>query len=470
MKVGSLATMVLMTNEVQSFTLGWSSKPRPMTTLGMGLQSYQDQLNSYVNGDTSVQDEADSHAFTVYPKEETFTVYPNEERSSPVVNGAAPYSPPVQQVQQMEPANLDGQLEETGKNPLAVGGIVFLGLPLWLLTTQLFFGGGSSSINPQSAQPPSAAAPPTQIVVSPKGLSNEMRLPASVMTPAMQSSAASPAGVVVLSQPITKAEVRGLFNLWNNALSTLDPDTVAQRYAKDGVLLPTLSDRPRNDYEGIKDYFVGFLKKKPVGKILEGEIFVGNNWAQDAGIYEFTFEDGSAVKARYSFIYVYEGGKWMISHHHSSLMPEETVRVTKITRDEVRRLFDLWNNALATGDPQKVADRYTEDAVLLPTVSNEVRYTNARVADYFIGFLKKKPTGEILEGNIKIGPNWAQDAGIYEFTFMDGSKIKGRYSFVYTFDKGEWKIANHHSSIMPEGAVAALKKVAAIERAALEPY
>jgi len=286
--------------------------------------------------------------------------------------------------------------------------------------------------------------------------------------PNTTNSDAKPAGIVVLSQPITKAEVRGLFNLWNDALKTLSPDIVAQRYSKEGVLLPTLSDRPRNDYEAIKDYFVHFLEKKPDGKILEGEIYVGNNWAQDAGIYEFTFEDGSKVKARYSFVYVYEGGKWMISHHHSSLMPEEVTRVQKITKDEVRALFGLWNDALATGDPQKVADRYTTDAVLLPTVSNEVRYTNDRVADYFVGFLRKKPTGEILEGNIKIGPNWAQDAGIYEFTFQDGSKIKGRYSFVYTYDKGEWKIANHHSSIMPEGAVQALKKVAAIEKATME--
>ena len=42
----------------------------------------------------------------------------------------------------------------------------------------------------------------------------------------------------------------------------------------------------------------GFLKKRPVGKILEGEKFIGNNWAQDAGVYEFTFNDGSKVKAR----------------------------------------------------------------------------------------------------------------------------------------------------------------------------
>jgi len=276
-------------------------------------------------------------------------------------------------------------------------------------------------------------------------------------------SAANTAGVVVLSQPITKAEVRGLFDLWNDALKTGDPATVAQRYSREGVLLPTLSDVPRNDFEAIKDYFVGFLSKKPTGKILEGEIFVGNNWAQDAGIYEFTFEDGSKVKARYSFVYVYEDGKWMISHHHSSLMPQETVRPVKVTEEQVRGFFGLWNDALKTGDPKTVAARYSKDAVLLPTLSDRARYTNDAIADYFVGFLSKKPTGEILEGNIKIGPNWAQDAGIYEFTFEDGSKTRGRYSYVYTYEKGQWLISNHHSSIMPEPAVAAFKKVNQLE-------
>jgi len=220
----------------------------------------------------------------------------------------------------------------------------------------------------------------------------------------------------------------------------------------------------RNDFESIKDYFVHFLEKKPDGKILEGEIFVGNNWAQDAGIYEFTFADGGKVKARYSFVYVYENGQWMISHHHSSLMPEEVVRPKAINKDEVRSLFNLWNDALATGNPRQVAARYTEDAVLLPTLSDKARYTTDGIADYFVHFLEKKPVGKILEGNIKIGPNWAQDAGIYEFTFQDGSAVQGRYSFVYAYEGGEWKISNHHSSIMPEGAVAAMKKVAALER------
>ena len=55
--------------------------------------------------------------------------------------------------------------------------------------------------------------------------------------------------------------------------------------------------------------------------------------------------------------------------------------------------------------------------------------------------------------------------GIYEFvTFEDGSKTRGRYSFVYAYENGEWKISNHHSSIMPEPAVAAFKKVAVLEK------
>jgi len=141
-------------------------------------------------------------------------------------------------------------------------------------------------------------------------------------------------------------------------------------------------------------------------------------------------------------------------------MPEEVVRPKAITQEEVRGLFGLWNDALSTGDPMKVAARYTDDAVLLPTLSDRARYTNEGIADYFVHFLEKKPEGRIVEGNIKIGPNWAQDAGIYEFSFADGSSVQGRYSFVYAFENGEWKISNHHSSIMPEGAVAAMKTVA----------
>jgi uncharacterized protein (TIGR02246 family) len=123
-------------------------------------------------------------------------------------------------------------------------------------------------------------------------------------------------------QPITTQEVRQLFDRWNNALATRNPETVASLYSSQPVLLPTLSNIPRTNNTMIKDYFDHFLLKLPQGVIESGNILIGNNWAQDAGIYVFTFGvDNSTVRARYSYVYIWEQNQWKISLHHSSLMP-----------------------------------------------------------------------------------------------------------------------------------------------------
>lgn len=274
---------------------------------------------------------------------------------------------------------------------------------------------------------------------------------------------------ITFGQEVNEEQVKNLFHLWNDALATGDSEAVADRYAKDAVLLPTVSDLPRNNRKLIVDYFDNFLKLEPQGVILESNVMMGANWCQDAGIYEFTLgATGDKVKARYSFIYVFEDGKWKIAHHHSSKMPEGEAKSedsNKLTKDEVRNLFSLWNKALATGDPKKVAARYAKEAVLLPTVSDEPRTTKPAIIDYFTNFLKSKPQGVITDGNVLVGDNWCEDAGVYEFTMgKDGSKVLARYSFVYVFEDGEWKIAHHHSSAMPEGMIKAVNKVKELDR------
>lgn len=118
-------------------------------------------------------------------------------------------------------------------------------------------------------------------------------------------------------------EVNEIFNLWNDACATLDPDTVAKRYAKETILLPTVSNTPRMDYDSIKAYFVDFLQRKPQGVLLESKVIKGDDWALDAGIYEFTMgATGDKVKARYTYLYKFEDSEWKIAHHHSSVMPE----------------------------------------------------------------------------------------------------------------------------------------------------
>ena len=214
---------------------------------------------------------------------------------------------------------------------------------------------------------------------------------------------------------ITEPEVRALFSLWNSALATGDSRIVANRYTKSPVLLPTVSDDPRTNFDTVKDYFDAFLLKQPQGEILQGNISIGNGWASDTGIYEFTMgATGDKVKARYTYLYVQEDGIWKIQHHHSSVMPEEIAMGKAITEDEVRGLFNLWNDALATLEPKKVAWRYAKQAVLLPTVSDVPRTDFASIEDYFTNFLKLKPQGEILESNVVIGHNWAQDCGKFD--------------------------------------------------------
>lgn len=125
--------------------------------------------------------------------------------------------------------------------------------------------------------------------------------------------------------PVLNAhKVAFLFDRWNDSLKSLDPQQVAANYAMDAVLLPTLSNTPRTSHEQIIDYFTSFLKSHPVGKIDQRVIRYGSDWASDTGLYTFRLTENGHVRyveARYSFVYECIEGKWLIVHHHSSMMP-----------------------------------------------------------------------------------------------------------------------------------------------------
>ena len=123
-----------------------------------------------------------------------------------------------------------------------------------------------------------------------------------------------------------------------------------------------------------------------------------------------------------------------------------------MTHDDVLGLFDTWNAALATLDPDQVTALYADNAVLLPTVSNQVRHNPAEIRDYFVGFLQKSPQGVIDESNVNIlSETHATNSGVYTFTFGDGSTVTARFSYLYVASDTGWKILQHHSSAMPEG-------------------
>ena len=120
---------------------------------------------------------------------------------------------------------------------------------------------------------------------------------------------------------LNQDEIMALFDEWNDALQTDNPKKVVALYESDAILLPTASDKVRHNHEEIEDYFAYFMAKQPTGRIDESNIRIFNQMAINSGRYTFAFKDRSVVQARFTFVYRWNGTRWMIIEHHSSRIP-----------------------------------------------------------------------------------------------------------------------------------------------------
>ncbi|MGL5839443.1 MAG: SgcJ/EcaC family oxidoreductase [Sphingorhabdus sp.] len=142
---------------------------------------------------------------------------------------------------------------------------------------------------------------------------------------------------------VTQQQVDKLFDEFNAAWATKNPDTVTGLFTKDAVLLATVANKPRTTHPEIRDYFVSFLKNSPVGTIDTSTYKMDCNSVARLGTWTVVLTDPATakktdVKARYSFIYKMEDGKWKIDHLHSSVMPEKADKVEEaVERVEARQ-------------------------------------------------------------------------------------------------------------------------------------
>jgi uncharacterized protein (TIGR02246 family) len=122
--------------------------------------------------------------------------------------------------------------------------------------------------------------------------------------------------------------VEALFVQWSEALEDPTATKVVALYANDATLLPTVENGPYTKADGLKNYFVHFVALKPVPTIDQTKRFIkiGCNVAYDIGLYSFEVNgehtpNRETIKARYTFIYKWDGKRWLIAHHHSSAEP-----------------------------------------------------------------------------------------------------------------------------------------------------
>ena len=97
---------------------------------------------------------------------------------------------------------------------------------------------------------------------------------------------------------------------------------MVDNYAPRSILLPDCFKQTPFDCRLETGLFQTLPGRQAGGRIDFREIMLECNAAIDAGLYTFKFGDGSVVKARYTFTYVWNGHKWLITSHHLSKMPE----------------------------------------------------------------------------------------------------------------------------------------------------
>ncbi|MCA4774294.1 hypothetical protein [Wolbachia endosymbiont of Mansonella perstans] len=67
----------------------------------------------------------------------------------------------------------------------------------------------------------------------------------------------------------------------------------------------------------------------------------------------------------------------------------------KASDQGIEALFNRWNDSLKTGDAYQINANYTDDTVLLSTLSSSPRTTSAQHVDYFKDFLAECPIAEV---------------------------------------------------------------------------
>jgi uncharacterized protein (TIGR02246 family) len=143
---------------------------------------------------------------------------------------------------------------------------------------------------------------------------------------ASQGLSMSAAAETTAQCPATSEEaIAQLFDRWNASLATGRPGEVAKLYADNAVLVPALSDRPLMGREEIRAYFEHFLGRHPQGSVTMRSIMINCNTASDIGTYVYRVtgqRKGTRmlIGGRYSTVYEYRNGDWLIVHHHVSGM------------------------------------------------------------------------------------------------------------------------------------------------------
>ena len=139
------------------------------------------------------------------------------------------------------------------------------------------------------------------------------------------------------------------------------------------------------------------------------------------------------------------GGAYYVLDHFRSPILEPS---------QVRELTRHWLAAVCAHNPAAVAALYASDGILVGTVAQRIKQGPREIKTYFNTFLSNEGIcGNITSSITQEYPGVVIDTGTYTFEWTENGKriqVPARYTFVWRKTPKGWKIANHHSSALPE--------------------
>lgn len=122
---------------------------------------------------------------------------------------------------------------------------------------------------------------------------------------------------------------------------------------------------------------------------------------------------------------------------------------------EISQLPRIWAETANAGDVDAMISLYSEEAVFWGTTLNQLVHGLKGIRAYFDAVFHQYPGlhTEVKQVAAQAMGDTATTAGSVEIVnIVDGvqqSAGKARFSFTYRRTDGQWKIMQHHSSLMP---------------------
>jgi uncharacterized protein (TIGR02246 family) len=137
----------------------------------------------------------------------------------------------------------------------------------------------------------------------------------------------------------------------------------------------------------------------------------------------------------------------------------QSLPASEAARSEVQAATQAWVAAFNESDAAKTSSLYLPEAALWGTVSPTLISTQAGIRQYFErGFSANPLKVAVGEQLVRVYGDIAINSGSYTFTRTVQGQPRSnpaRFSFTYRKVNGQWRIADHHSSLVPVPPAAA---------------